>query len=341
MNAQNIVSVLSDLIANNLTVTQKSPITSQERQMAEHLADTVKLMASGQKVDYVEETTLDFGRYTDDEESEEEEESVLDEKESEEMDEDWKDKELALEKYNLRSFSEEFMRQVIDFVDYAGPGSKHGRSWKAIHHRFRTIPTRCYISRFRKYLEYHGTKRQKTQDLDSLVYKKLVDARQKNLAVHDLDIQRCGLKIAKEIKLDDFHASHGWLENFKNRHRLTSLKITNFVSHHQVENREVIEKSKQNFISEFNKVSSHFKPSEIFNTDQTGVEKELHSNRTISFVGEKRTFAAVQSKNATTHSYTLQPTISLDGRLFETIYLCLQEQGGESNVSRTALNRYR
>ena len=55
---------------------------------------------------------------------------------------------------------------------------------------------------------------------------------------------------------------------------------------------------------------------------------------------KKRIFAAVQSKNATTHCYTLEPTISLDGRLFETIYLCLQEQGGESNVSRTALNSY-
>ncbi|CAF4516365.1 unnamed protein product, partial [Didymodactylos carnosus] len=49
MNAQNLVSALSNLIANNSTVTQQSPITSQERQMAEHLADTVKLMASGQK----------------------------------------------------------------------------------------------------------------------------------------------------------------------------------------------------------------------------------------------------------------------------------------------------
>ncbi|CAF0930927.1 unnamed protein product [Didymodactylos carnosus] len=73
MNAQNIVLALSDLVVNNLTVTQLSPITLQERQMAEHLADTVKLMASGQRVDYVEETTLDFGDFTDDEESEEEE----------------------------------------------------------------------------------------------------------------------------------------------------------------------------------------------------------------------------------------------------------------------------
>ena len=60
---------------------------------------------------------------------------MLDERESEEMDEDWNDKELTLEKYYLRSFSEEFTRQVIDFVDPAGLGSKPGRPWKAIQHR--------------------------------------------------------------------------------------------------------------------------------------------------------------------------------------------------------------
>ena len=70
---------MSDLIANNLTATEKSLITSQERQMTEYLADIIKLMTSGQKVDYVEETTLDFARHTDDEE---EDESMLDEKET-------------------------------------------------------------------------------------------------------------------------------------------------------------------------------------------------------------------------------------------------------------------
>ena len=105
MNAQNIVSALSDLVANSLTVTHPSPVTLQERQMAEHLADTIKLMASGQKVGHVEETTLDFDDFTDGEESEEEEDSIAVEKEGEEMDGD-----AALEKYGLKNFSEEFMR---------------------------------------------------------------------------------------------------------------------------------------------------------------------------------------------------------------------------------------
>jgi hypothetical protein len=95
MNTQNIVSVFSDLVANNLTVTEPSPITLQERQMTEHLADTVKLLASGQRVDYVAETTVDFGDFTDNEESEEEEDPMTVEKEGEEMDEDWSDKDTA------------------------------------------------------------------------------------------------------------------------------------------------------------------------------------------------------------------------------------------------------
>ncbi|CAF1321886.1 unnamed protein product [Didymodactylos carnosus] len=167
MNAQNIVSTLSDLVSRELSNKEPSPVTSQERQMAEYLADTVKLMVSGQKVDYDEETTIDFAGFTDEEDSEDEEQH-----EEKEVDENWTNKELVLEKYDLKSFSEDFMRQVIDSVDHPGPGSKHGRSWKAIHHRFRTIPNRHYIPHFRKYHEHHGTKRQKTQNLNKLVKNK-------------------------------------------------------------------------------------------------------------------------------------------------------------------------
>ena len=48
----------------------------------------------------------------------------------------------------------------------------------------------------------------------------------------------------------------------------------------------------------------------------------------MSFSGEKETYGAVVSKNATTHSYTLQPIISLAGELVGPMYLCLQEMNG-------------
>src|SRR5271170_4941241 len=71
----------------------------------------------------------------------------------------------------------------------------------------------------------------------------------------------------------------------------------------------------------------------IWNTDQMGFNKELHSTRTLSHVGEKHTLLQVRFLNATTHSYTIQTVISLDGRLIGQVFLCLQEPTGRINGS--------
>ena len=98
-------------------------------------------------------------------------------------------------------------------------------------------------------------------------------------------------------------------------------------------NQALIEKSKKDFIKDFYKYSSHFNPSRILNTDQVGIEKEVHSTRTLSFEGQKKTFRMVASKNATTHSYTVQPIISLDEKQLGSILLCLQEPKGKIGES--------
>ena len=66
----------------------------------------------------------------------------------------------------------------------------------------------------------------------------------------------------------------------------------------------------------------------ILNTDQTGLQLELRSTRTLSHQGEKMTLVTVRSTNETTHSYTIQPTISMSGKIVGPVYLCLKEPGG-------------
>lgn len=83
-------------------------------------------------------------------------------------------------------------------------------------------------------------------------------------------------------------------------------------------------------MKEFHHLAKYYKETEIMNTEQIGVEKEQHSTRTLDFQGTKKVYGAVRSKNATTHSYTLQPTISLDGKLVGPILLCLQEPTGKN-----------
>ncbi|CAF1958695.1 unnamed protein product [Rotaria magnacalcarata] len=166
------------------------------------------------------------------------------------------------------------------------------------------------------------------RQIDTIVYNKFLKAREQYLPIPDVDIQRWALQGAKEIHLNDFQASEYWLFIYKNRHGICSRKITNIVTKKDIINFDNIVKSELEFLENFRRSSSKYLPEEIFNTDQVGVEKELHSNRTLSFEGEKTTFGSVASKNATTHSYTIQPMISLDGRLVGPMYLCLQEPKG-------------
>lgn len=64
------------------------------------------------------------------------------------------------------------------------------------------------------------------------------------------------------------------------------------------------------------------------NTDQVGLEKELYFTWTLSYQGEKLTMAAVKSKNAITHSYTVQLIINMAGEVVGPIYQCLKEPDG-------------
>lgn len=89
-----------------------------------------------------------------------------------------------------------------------------------------------------------------------------------------------------------------------------------------------IKKSEIDFLEKFNQLCGKYLPEEILNTDQVGIEKELYSTRTLSFQGEKKTFGSVTSKNSTTHSYTIQPIVSLAGKIVGPMYLCLQEPKG-------------
>ncbi|CAF4774003.1 unnamed protein product, partial [Rotaria sp. Silwood2] len=138
MNAQNIISALSELLNNNLSISTSSSVTVPERQMAEHLADTIRLVSQSQRVYYEEETTIDIGEESNEDESDEDEEKFGEDKDTENRDPDWSDDSLAREKFGLKEYFEDFMREVIDYVDGTNKSSgKRRRSWKSIHNRFK------------------------------------------------------------------------------------------------------------------------------------------------------------------------------------------------------------
>lgn len=66
----------------------------------------------------------------------------------------------------------------------------------------------------------------------------------------------------------------------------------------------------------------------IFNSDQSGFQLELRSGRSLEFIGTKRVEKKSQSVTSLTHSYTIQPTITADGRLLSPLLVLLKEKDG-------------
>ena len=90
-------------------------------------------------------------------------------------------------------------------------------------------------------------------------------------------------------------------------------------------NEEEIKKSADQFVSDVRALLPKYNEDFVLNTDQSSLEFEIHSNLTLGHEDEKTTLSAVRSINETTHSYTVQPMISLNGKIVGPIYFCLKE----------------
>lgn len=222
---------------------------------------------------------------------------------------------------NQEYFSIAYMRAVVSMAARC--------NFKCVKHRFRRLKDPSYISRFRNYLENHGTKQQKLNDLVVHLKKSFQHARENFLPVHDVDLQRWAVEKARQLNLRDFKASACWLHTIKTKLNVTSRKITKFITTNFVQQKEATEISVNTFINETKEEIGRFCPSLVLNTDQSGFNYEITSNRTLSSVGEKSTLALVSSQNAITHSYTIQPIISMEGKLLSPLFLCLKEPSGK------------
>ena len=207
MNPANIVDCLCDLVKKNLSLHLTSDISSKECEIAQHLYETIVTSNKCKRYEYKEETTLDLDEISDDYESEVDDNTFHDD-DSSEADDEWESEGKEREAYSVKGYSLEYLKEVVAYVDAKDSSGKRRRSRKTVHHKYKKVPDQSHISRFRKYIEEQGTKRQRTLNLDEMMFKMFVGTREKSLMVHVIDIKRRGLKEVKEVKLDEFSASN-------------------------------------------------------------------------------------------------------------------------------------
>lgn len=130
------------------------------------------------------------------------------------------------------------------------------------------------------------------------------------------------------MKLDSFEASTWWLNEFKKKNNLVSRKTTKWVSYRHVKSQQGIETNATAFHVELtDDIYPNFGPTQILNSDQTGYQYEMHRDRTLDHAGVKQVAVQVMYSFATTHSYTIQPVISMEDKLGSKIMIVLQKKG--------------
>jgi hypothetical protein len=222
-------------------------------------------------------------------------------------------------------FDLEYMQQVVKFYD------ENNVHFSTLKHNFRKVKNKGYINRFRSYIANFGTRIPKLIQIRNHVFENFVNARNLHFPVNDVDLTKWAIIKARKLNFNDFLASTTRVVKFNNDFKIFSRKVTKLISQQQdITQLKTNPEIPQNFLQTVKNYinENHISQANVINTDQSGFNYELHSPRTLSIVNEKSTFLCVNSLHSTTHSYTIQPIVSMAGQLFSKFLICLQEIKG-------------
>lgn len=170
-----------------------------------------------------------------------------------------------------------------------------------------------------------GSLNHKAMELDKVLMAKFNLARESLKPVTYHDLRLWAVQMAKDIGMNNFTASRSWIDRFKHKHGIRQRKTSRFISLKEVHSREKIEESAALFKIQLSAITNLFNPKYVINTDQTGCEFQIMTNRTYSHQGEKSTLVSTKNPSKISHSYTAQYTVTLDGTLLQRVFLCMQE----------------
>ncbi len=179
------------------------------------------------------------------------------------------------------------------------------------------------------YVEHGGNHpRKSAQLIKQRVVERFADWKSRHIVVHDRDLRAEALRAAKDINIT-FSASPSWIAALKREYGIVSRKIEAYVTEKSRRDASDVKAEADAFVQQLRSGQLMNRlPSTVYNTDQSGLHLEMIGGRTLEWRGAKHVFGRVQRMAPTTHSFTIQPCLRLDGRLQFPMCVCFYEPGG-------------
>ncbi|XP_025159178.1 uncharacterized protein LOC112589564 isoform X1 [Harpegnathos saltator] len=177
------------------------------------------------------------------------------------------------------------------------------------------------LRRWKDQISAGSSKDEKLKRISEYITNRFNEALENRIIIHDIDIARWASRAQEEKNVVGFKASETWVKRFKTSYDIVSRKITKFVTKKSLLSKTDLEDKCNTFIENVKYYIERYGVDNVYNSDQSGFQLEFHSGRTLSQKGLKNIEAVIQSTSATIHSYTIQPTISADGKKSKKIKL--------------------
>jgi hypothetical protein len=123
-------------------------------------------------------------------------------------------------------------------------------------------------------------RRPKFSDIDEAVIKWLRDVRQQKISISGPLIKETAKEIAKDMRVEGFSASDGWLQKLRQRHDISYGSV---VGESAGVDQNVVNDWLSNRLPE---IIKDFDPKNVWNADETGLFWRLQPNKTMRFRGE-------------------------------------------------------
>lgn len=317
MNPKNILNLLYTAFKGP-EYDIESAITDEERSFATDLADLIITSSDGALISESYDTLC----YN--EESVIAEAVVIDEELDKEFDDSVEDNNFLLED----AVEFEYKKKAVAFWR---SGTLKRRSFDSVKTKFKKVKHQRTLYRWEKQIEEGGSRLEKLLQISKLVLEQFNNASKKCLPIHDSNLRKWGLKAREDVQLSPklFKASLKWVHNFKIRHGIVSRKINKFVTTAQLSNASELLQKGTEFVEKIRSVIEEKGVENVYNSDQSGFNLETHCGRTLAIKGTLKVECLAQSLNSLTHSYTIQPFISADGKLHSPLLIVLQETNGQ------------
>ena len=234
----------------------------------------------------------------------------------------------------------EYKKRAVDFwKDTEGKSDKNGkiqgrRKFSSVSSKFSRCRSERTLGNWDKEVLIGGGKFGKLKQVSKYVLDRFNEARNSNNAVSDHDLAQWAHEHSQTLSVPNFQVDDTWVDRFKKRNKLASRMITKVVSKNYNTEKKDLQKVAEEFVKRMRRKYEDKDPSLLMNTDQTGFRREICSHRTIAVKGQRHVLGVAGNINATTHSYTIQPLISADGKFQSPMLVVLQEASTSTYLSR-------